>query len=303
MNNNLSFVRELFSCARDRILIVSAYVSEAAIETLLDGSEAVDNRVVYARWEVRDIQSGASEWQAWDALQDRNVPFYACPGLHAKAYVADDRALIGSANATSAGLGLARNPNLELLVEIDANHSSIETLLDVVRKTAYEAPPFGPDAGSSHSEENSERGTHNSSIWIPKSEPLQFLDAMTGIIEHDSLSIEDSEHLNLAHLQHSSRDAIRDAVRNMTAFRIVSHEFQSRVKPMALSELRTLLSNNVSNDLANLSNKEISRLARWMGEFGTNTYASPTTQYSELLLMPGMLLGSDEEIKNNLAKS
>ena len=54
------------------------------------------------------------------------------PELHAKAYINNDRALVGSANLTNKGLGLHSKPNLEFLLEVDLSNSQSETSFDEI---------------------------------------------------------------------------------------------------------------------------------------------------------------------------
>ena len=293
MRDHISHISSFLAAASERVLILSAYVGRAAVAELLGASTTAAERALYARWEVDDIASGASDWQVWDVAKECNVPFFACPRLHAKIYVADDRALVGSANATAAGLGLAANPNLELLVEVHARHASIADVLRIADETSVSARPIGPDAASSPSHDDPSQSQHVP-IWLPKSDPALFLKAMTGRTGHDDLTRQDRETIHLPPAE-SSRHAIRAALRDLTAFRLVRDEFQTRMTPMALSELRALLATSVGSGLSLLQQDELALLARWLGEFGANTVCTPSLPGQEIQLVPGTLLGSEEE--------
>ena len=295
MTDHISRIRDLFAAASDRILVVSAYVGETAVANLLDASSAVADRALYARWDTDDIASGASDWRVWDVAKDRRVPFFACPRLHAKMYIADGRAVVGSANATAAGLGLAANANLELLIEVDAHHPMVIDTLNVVRETATLATPFGPDAATRQPNSPERDDDPTTRIWLPASDPVLFLNALTGRAAHDDLTRQDCDGLSLAATAESSRQTIREAVRDLTAFRIVRHEFETRMNPMGLSDLRALLATRVNADLACLNEDGLIRLAGWLGQFGANTLSTPSPSAPQIQLNPGMLLGSDDE--------
>ena len=118
LTDSLSRVRRLFTGARHRVVVVSAFVGAEALDKILESvPEEVEQIAVFARWDTNDIASGATDWQAWDVASRHAVPFYACPGLHAKMYIADEKALVGSANATARGLGFGGISNLELLIQ------------------------------------------------------------------------------------------------------------------------------------------------------------------------------------------
>ena len=295
MTEHLSRICDLFAAATSRVLVISAYVGQAAVAELLDASRGAAERAVYARWEIDDVACGASDWRVWDIAAERNVPFFACPRLHAKMYIADDRAFIGSANATAAGLGLGANSNLELLIEVDAHHARVMEVVRVARETSALASPIGPDIAMRQRSSQEQHDRPNILIWLPRSDPSLFLKAMTGRTPHDDLTRQDCEIMGLSSSANSSRHAIRETVRDMTAFRIVRREFETRMTPMGLSDLRALLVSCVSADLSHMKDDDVVLLARWLGQFGANTLTTPSASGRELQLMPGMMLGSDDE--------
>lgn len=291
-------VRELFEGASARVLIVSAYVGEAAVRALLEVSDHIGERALFARWDVDDLALGASDWRVWDVAREHNVRFFACPRLHAKLYIADNRALVGSANATAPGLGMRNPSNLELLVEEDANHPRIAALVRYIEKTSAPAAPLGSDmaTASSANGEREDDGMSTFPVWLPASEPREFLDVMRGKKPHNDLTSQDCKDAALANARPMSRHAIRLALRDMTAFRIVRMAFEERLSPMRLSELRTLLDDSLEGRFAHVDDASLSRLAAWLGAFGENTHAIPVLDSGELVLEPGPVLTSDDEL-------
>ncbi len=291
----ISQVRNLFAGAYDRVWIISAYVGSSAVAELLGATKAGVRRAVYTRWAISDLASGASDWRVWDVTAEHNVPLFACPRLHAKLYVADDRALIGSANATRQGLGMGADPNLEVLHEVDANAPAILEAVDIVRQESTPASPVGPDITEGQVKGAANEGGTDVPIWLPRSDPESFLRATAGLTADDDWTRRDRERVRVHCGSRSARTEIRKALRDMTAFRVVRVEFDTRMTQMGPSELRALIERRVTRDLNKVADTDIRLLARWLGHFGENTTMGPSAPDDEPRLTPGMMLGSEGE--------
>ena len=242
---------------------------------------------MFARWGGEDIASGASDWQVWDVATRHQVPFFACPDLHAKVYVADDRALVGSANATPSGLSGGAKGNLELLLEVDASGREVVEIIDQIRVASALAPPLGPDV-----QPTGRSGQTDSPIWLPRSDPETFLDAMVGRKPHNDETERDREALRLRR-DVRKRSEIASAVREMTAFRLVMQAFQTRMVGMRQADLLALLSEQLGHSLVDLPVDRSSLLARWLGLFGENTHLAPTGPEDDPVLEPGPLVSQE----------
>ena len=286
-------VKDLFAGANDRVCIISAYVGRRAVADLLAATREGVQMEVYARWALSDLASGASDWRVWDVAAEHRVPLFACPRLHAKLYVADDRALVGSANATAQGLGIGGVPNLELLYEVDANDPAIMEVVEVVRQESALASPVGADV----TEGQTKAGPNEVDVpfWLPRSDPESFLKATAGQAADDEKTRRDREFVGVRCGAPSARSEIRKAIRDMTAFRVVRIEFDTRMTQMGPSELRALIQRRLAYDLTNVANSDIQLLARWLGHFGENTTMEPSAPSDEPSLTPGMMLGSEGE--------
>lgn len=291
----ISRVRNLFAVADDRVCIISAYVGSSAVAELLGATKASVRPAVYTRWALNDLASGASDWRVWDVTAEHDVPLFACPRLHVKLYVADDRALIGSANATRQGLGLGPNPNLEVLHEVDANAPAILEAIEIVRQESTLASPVGPDVIEGQVEGAANERGAGVPIWLPRSDPDSFLRATAGLTADDDQTRRDRERIGVHRGTRSARNEIRKALRDMTAFRVVRVEFETRMTQMGASELRALMERRVTPDLSTVADSDIHLLARWLGHFGENTTMEPSAPGSEPRLTPGMMLGSEGE--------
>lgn len=111
-----SCITHCTSTCNTRIWIASAYCTRDAFHWLakLNPSPQLDKRLV-VRWQPSDIQQGSSDIEIWEEAQEFGWQLYINPQLHAKAHLFDSHSLIGSANLTSRGLGLAcTQANLEI---------------------------------------------------------------------------------------------------------------------------------------------------------------------------------------------
>ena len=292
----LTRIGSLFENARSRVLIISAYVEATTLDSLLSVSPETVERAVFASWSVSDIVSGASDWRAWDVAKRHKVPMYACPRLHAKAYVVDDTAIVGSANATRPGLGGGAYSNLELLLQVAAESKEVVELIENVRDVSVLAPPFGADISTTESHDPSRQQDPSALVWMPRSDPEFFLRAMTGKVPHSPESIEDRQSLKLASGKYGRKE-IRQSLREKTIFRVVRDEFECRMLPMRQTELRKLLSGRIARDLGRMLDKDLELLVRWLGRFGENTHQSPHIDGSPSVLGPGELLSTETEFE------
>lgn len=131
MTSNLGEkVARLLSDARERIVIVSAFMRGDALSRILSGAKPDVQTTVFARWRLSDLVSGASDLSAFDIARERGAEFRIHSALHAKAFIADNSALVGSANVTLSAFGESENPNTEILVSIPANDTCVQSLLE-----------------------------------------------------------------------------------------------------------------------------------------------------------------------------
>lgn len=114
---------ELCRSAREVVFIVAPFVKDAVLARVLDVLPSTVRRVTcVTRWIPEEIAAGVSDLEIFDRLTNHdNAELLLHPHLHAKLYRADHRCLVGSANLTGRALGWSSPPNLELLIELDAN--------------------------------------------------------------------------------------------------------------------------------------------------------------------------------------
>ncbi len=98
-----------------RVLIVAPYIKVDALERVLGVISTEASVTCVTKWTPHDLASGVSDIQCRDAVIRHGGSFNLHSSLHAKYYRFDDIVLVGSANLSSAAMGWARFPNVEIL--------------------------------------------------------------------------------------------------------------------------------------------------------------------------------------------
>jgi hypothetical protein len=110
-------IEDLCRRAEDNILLVAPFVKRHVLETLLDAVKPSVEVTTVTRWWPEEIASGVSDVDIWELFRSHERrSLWLRHDLHAKIYCSDKGCLVGSANLTGKGLGLAARPNLELLI-------------------------------------------------------------------------------------------------------------------------------------------------------------------------------------------
>ncbi len=115
-----------------KITIISAYLTQPAVEFLFDSAPlGVDINVV-CRARPQDFIAGSCDLQALKILHYSGVKCYISRDLHAKLYIVDESiGFIGSANFTSNGLKLSGYGNLELVTRVDLTDKDISLVTQI----------------------------------------------------------------------------------------------------------------------------------------------------------------------------
>jgi hypothetical protein len=92
-----------FASARERAWLISPYVTSDAVVSAARNCRAPSKRVV-TRFDGGDIVAGATDLRVVAALKAAGIDVRVVQGIHAKVYVLDDWAYVGSANLTTRGL-------------------------------------------------------------------------------------------------------------------------------------------------------------------------------------------------------
>jgi hypothetical protein len=173
-------VRSHLASAEREVVLIAPFIKEAVLRGLLDVvPPGADVRVV-TRWRLDEIAAGVSDLEVWPLVRDRGASLSLLNNLHAKAFIVDDLALVGSANLTRAALAGPDLGNVELLVEVDRGAPAVACLEEFVGRMAGSATDelyevFMAAAGSMPNDPAPERS------WYPKyRRPREVLPAAMG---------------------------------------------------------------------------------------------------------------------------
>lgn len=109
------------ACAQREVVLVAPFVKHAVLARLLRGVSASVDVTLITRWRAVEVAAGVSDLEVFEVME-------SCPGarlllhnpLHAKVYLADGTAFVGSANLTHAALGWGSTNNTEFTVRLPA---------------------------------------------------------------------------------------------------------------------------------------------------------------------------------------
>lgn len=130
----------------DILTIVAPFITVSGIEPLLSTLPDKCSLEVITRWRPDEVAAGVSDPRVLDLISQRGGTVALHPVVHAKTYIAGARALVGSANVTSNGLGWHRPGAVEILVETAADDPALVSLLAALRETSAEATEADRDA-------------------------------------------------------------------------------------------------------------------------------------------------------------
>lgn len=126
--------------AKADVLLCAPFIKAPVLNALLSNIGAGAKLRVFTRWNAWEVAAGVSDLEVFDLCNDRpGTQLYLVDNLHAKAYIAGERALIGSANLTATALGWSEQPNIEILTEISSTSKELSGLIFVLERNARQA--------------------------------------------------------------------------------------------------------------------------------------------------------------------
>ena len=124
-SESMAWIKSALSILDGKTSICSAYIKLAILKEIALNTNSSNIRFL-ARWYLNDLVGGASDIECYEFARDRGWNFYINTSLHAKIYhLPPSGILSGSANATSSGLGLSPQSNIEACTIIEANKQNI----------------------------------------------------------------------------------------------------------------------------------------------------------------------------------
>ncbi|MGI6416596.1 MAG: phospholipase D family protein [Thermoguttaceae bacterium] len=132
-------VDELYSRLHDACTLcasaiwVAPYAKKSVVESLTSALPSEARLTLVTRWHPADIARGVSDTDVLDVVRARpNSELLLHPSLHAKVFLCDDYAFIGSANLTNSGVGLGSRPNVELSTLLQPAPTAVGVFLNRV---------------------------------------------------------------------------------------------------------------------------------------------------------------------------
>ena len=123
-------LRQLIETAKSEVVLCSPFIKADVLQRLLSVVKSDISVRIITRWRPAEVAAGVSDLGVFEISQDRpRTHLSLLDNLHAKMYLADDAALIGSANLTATALGWVEQSNVELLMMARRADSEIVNLL------------------------------------------------------------------------------------------------------------------------------------------------------------------------------
>lgn len=119
-------VKELHK-ATDSVQIITAYCKEKTLKYLdSEINTEIQEKKLLVRFRMDDVLKGSTDFGILSYGIDHGWKMYIRFDLHAKTYIVDNkRGLVGSANATNAGLNIGKVGNMEMAAFVDIEPSDI----------------------------------------------------------------------------------------------------------------------------------------------------------------------------------
>lgn len=118
------------------IVVISAYITDSAIDWILKKAQNNPTFLVIARLSPQDMAGGASTFKAIKALLNAKHEVRLLGDLHAKIYLIDKVHLfVGSANLTNNGLKLFGNGNIETSVKVEVTKDSLDFIDNICKNS------------------------------------------------------------------------------------------------------------------------------------------------------------------------
>lgn len=129
-NEIIAAVTRELQQATSSVQIITAYCKEPSLKYLnsfINSSVSIKRLLV--RFRLDDILKGSTDFSVLEYALNEGWNVYIRFDLHAKTYVVDNkRGLVGSANATGAGLGHVRGGNMEMATLVEIEHQDIDKI-------------------------------------------------------------------------------------------------------------------------------------------------------------------------------
>lgn len=126
----------------ESLWIVAPFIKQGAFEKIMGVIEKECEVTVYTRWHAREVAAGVSDLEVFQVAERVGGEVFLHPRLHAKAFLNQQRGLIGSSNVTYQGLGWGSSSAVELLTQVDRENPDLIAMLSRLRATSCRATEY-----------------------------------------------------------------------------------------------------------------------------------------------------------------
>lgn len=129
-NEILDSVKKELQHATSSVRIITAYCKASSFMYLNKCiNDDVTDKKLLIRFRMDDILKGSTDFEVIENGFNNGWDVYVRFDLHAKTYIVDNkRGIVGSANATNAGLSIGKNGNMEIATLVDIEPGDIEKI-------------------------------------------------------------------------------------------------------------------------------------------------------------------------------
>lgn len=123
-HESFEWIKSSLLIANQELKLISAFMKSSILREL---SKITERKIsILARWDLCDLTAGVSDLECYEIAKEQGWDFYIDFNLHAKLYlIPPSGILVGSANATNAGLGLSKNSNNEACAVVDISDENL----------------------------------------------------------------------------------------------------------------------------------------------------------------------------------
>lgn len=115
-----------------RVSLCSAFIRSEALTALIPKGAVFEDGRILVRWQLGDLQSGASDLKAYNVAKEMGFRFFVRQDFHGKVFSLPGIGLVvGSANATLAGMGLRDGANAEICTLVPSSEANLASIDDL----------------------------------------------------------------------------------------------------------------------------------------------------------------------------
>ena len=127
--------------AKNEIILISAFITEEALNWLIELIQNPVRGVIVCRFRKKDILFGATDLEIFNIAQKLNWEIKIDLQLHSKAIIIDKNTVfVSSANLTSRGLGLINQYNIEFGTKFNATENDLQKINSYLESTTQLTP-------------------------------------------------------------------------------------------------------------------------------------------------------------------